>query len=127
MKTILFLFFFSIFSFTYSQEWKFLLTTGESEYFYRPNNSETAWFKIVSAKTEYYDKSLRKLKTVDGHKILLCKFDCENKKMGLIKFTTYNKEGKVIEYDSKNEVLVNMDYVNPDSVGEAMLYEFCKL
>ncbi len=124
-KTLLLLSFF-ILSFGYSQDWEMLFEIEGATYYYKPNTDDNAWIKIVSAKTEYYpDKFSKKAKIVDGHKILLWKFDCRNKKIGIIKTSTYSKDGKMLYSDSINEFLAEMDYVNPDSVGDALLTVFC--
>lgn len=125
-KTLLLLSFF-IFSFGYSQDWKLLFEIEGATYYYKPNTDDNAWIKIVSSKTEYYsNESSQKSKIVDGYKILLWKFDCRNKKIGVIKTSTYSKDGKIVDSNSVNEFLVEMDYVNPDSVGEELLTVFCE-
>jgi hypothetical protein len=94
-------------------------------------NTDTAWIKIVSEKTEYYPKNLYRLsdkpKKTDGYKLVLWKFDCASKKLGIIQSSVYNKDGEIIDSYKKNEILVEMDYVNPDSIGEALLGIFCGL
>ncbi|MFM9945087.1 MAG: surface-adhesin E family protein [Bacteroidia bacterium] len=127
MKIILLLMSFFITSFCYSQNWKFLSEEKNGIYYYRPNTDETAWIKIVSDKMEYYPKKTsQKLATVDGYKILLYKFDCKSKKIGVIQATVYSKEGEVLDTYSENELLVEMNYVNPDSIGEYLLKTFCE-
>lgn len=117
-KTLLLLSFF-IFSFGYSQDWVMLFEIEGATYYYKPNTDDNAWIKIVSAETEYYpDKFSKKAKIVDGYRVLLWKFDCRNKKLGVIQVTTYSKDGKVLNTYKENEILVEMNYVNPDSVGE---------
>lgn len=125
-KTLLLLSFF-IFSFGYSQDWKLLFEIEGATYYYKPNTDDNAWIKIVSAETEYYpDKFSKKAKIVDGYRVLLWKFDCRNKKLGVIQVTTYSKDGKVLNTYKENEILVEMNYVNPDSVGEGLLNTFCE-
>jgi hypothetical protein len=127
MKKIIILISLINFSFCYSQDWKLLHESPElGTYYYKPNNYQTAWIKIISEKTEYYpSKTTANKKTVDGYKIVLWKFDCRDRKIGVIKSTTYSKDGTVLESYNKNEVLVDMDYVNPDSIGESLLNNFC--
>ena len=114
-------------SLTYSQDWQLIIEKENESYYYKPNTDETAWIKIVSPKTEYQpNKASQASKTVDGHKLILWKYNCRTKKIGIIKSTTYSKDGKVLETFSVNDVLVEMDYVNPDSIGEGLLNIFCE-
>ncbi|RED23450.1 hypothetical protein BD847_2503 [Flavobacterium cutihirudinis] len=127
MKKLFLLITFFAFSFAYSQDWKLLFELPDAgSYYYKSNTNETAWIKVVSDKIKYYSsKTSREQKSVDGYSVSLWKFDCRSKKMGIIKSTTYNKDGKVLESFSQNELLVEMDYVNPDSIGEGLLITFC--
>lgn len=130
MKKKLFLIIFlTIITFSYSQvkDWEYILESENGTYYYKPNNNRTAWIKVVSEKTQYYPKeTYPKAKTIDGYVIILWKFDCDDQKMGIVKSTTYSKDGKSLDSNSQDEILVDMDYVNPDSIGEALLYTFCK-
>lgn len=130
MKKFLFLITFLITSFSYSQvkDWEFILESENDTYYYKPNNNRTAWVKVVSEKTKYYPKeTYPKAKIIDGYVMALWKFDCDEQKMGIVKSTTYSKDGKSLDSFSENEILVDMDYVNPDSIGEALLNTFCRL
>lgn len=128
MKKILLLLSFFTFSFCYSQDWKFISEQNNGAYYYKPNTEDNAWIKIVSDKTEYYpSKTSLKKSTTDGYQIILWKFDCRSKKIGVIQSTVYSKDGKVLQTYKENEVLVEMNYVNPDSVGEELLRVFCEL
>ena len=127
MKKILSLLLFFTISLSYSQDWKLLFKSDNETYYYKPNNDETAWIKVTSNKTEYHpSKVSSQVKIVDGYKIILWKFDCSKKKIGVIKSTIYSKDGKNLESYSQNELLVDMDYANPDSIGEALLRAFCE-
>ena len=127
MKKILLIISFFTISFCYSQDWEIVTKQENGDFYYKPNTDETAWIKIVSDKTEYYpSKTSSNTKTVDGYKIVLWKYDCTDKKIGIIKSTTYSKDGKVLENFSQKEYLVEMDYVNPETLGEALLLHFCK-
>lgn len=128
MKKILVLLSFFTFSFCYSQDWKFLFEQKDGIYYYKPNTDETAWIKVISEKTEYYPtKTSEKTKTVDGYKLILWKFDCTSKKLGFIQASVYSKDGVVMDTFRENELLVEMNYVIPDSVGERLLKVFCEL
>ena len=127
MKIILLLISFFISSFCYSQDWKFVLESKTGIYQYKPNTDETAWIKLIDDKIEYYPrKTSQRLATVDGYEISLYKFDCKSKKIGIIQVTVYSKDGKVLDTYSENELLVEMNYVTPDSIGEVLLKTFCE-
>ena len=124
-KALILLSFFTI-SFCYSQDWKLLFDAKEGTYYYKPNTEKTAWVKLVSDKTIYYSKDDRSnSKTVDGYTIILYKFDCSLKKIGVIKSTAYSKAGDELDSYKKNEFLVEMDYVDPESKAERLLSSFC--
>ncbi len=126
MKKILLLLLFFTFSFCHSQDWKLLLDSKEGTYYYKPNTDKTAWVKLVSEKTIYYSKDDRSNpKSVDGYTIILYKFDCSLKKMGVIKSTAYSKAGDELDSYKRDEQLVEMDYVDPESKSESFLITFC--
>lgn len=121
-KIVLLIVVFLTFASSYAQDWEFLFKLEDGEYYYKPHTDETAWIKFV----EYSpNKTASQKKIIKGHVIFLWKFDCIAKKIGVIKTTTYSKEGKVLEAMSQDEMFVEMDYVNPDSVGESLLTIFC--
>jgi len=121
---VLFLIVFSIK--TYSQNWEQILKTEQEEYFYKPNTHNTAWVKVVSDKTEYLSDKTQKAVIVDGYKMVLWKFDCRQKQIGIIQALVYNKDGEALDSFKLNEVLVNMEYVVPETIGETLLYKFCE-
>jgi len=125
MKQILviFLIFFSIK--TYSQNWEQILQSEQEEYYYKSNTHNTAWVKIVSEKTEYDSDKTQKKEIIDGYKMILWKFDCSGKKLGVIQAIIYSKDGESIQSYKQNEILVEMDYVVPETIGEELLYKFC--
>ena len=109
MKKILLIISLFVISFCYSQDWELVTKQENGIFYYKPNTNETAWIKIVSDKTEYYpSKTSSKTKIVDGYKLVLWKYDCIEKKIGIIKSTTYTKAGKVLENFSQNELFVEM-------------------
>lgn len=126
MKKILLLLLFFSFPFCYSQEWKLLSDSKEGTYYYKPNTDNTAWVKLVSEKTIYYSQDDRSNpKSVDGYTIILYKFDCSLKKMGVIKSTAYSKAGDELDSYKRDERVVDMDYVEPESKSERFLVTFC--
>ena len=111
---------------TYSQNWEQILQTEQGEYFYKPNTRNTAWIKNVAEKTEYLSEKTKKNEIIDGYKMILWKFDCREKKLGVIQAIVYTKDGKSLDSFKQNEVLVEMDYVVPETIGEKLLYIFCE-
>ena len=111
---------------TYSQNWEQILQTEQEEYFYKPNTRNTAWVKVVSEKTEYTSEKTLKNEIIDGYKMILWKFDCYEKKLGIIQAIIYSKDGKPLDSFKQNEILVEMDFVVPETVGEKLLYIFCE-
>ncbi|WP_345989314.1 surface-adhesin E family protein [Chryseobacterium sp. Chry.R1] len=111
----------------FAQEWKYVTATDDGTiYHFKPNNDNTAWIKQTSNKIEYYpDNKVGSKKTTDGYKILLYKFDCSKKQLGMIQVTIYNKDGKYLNNFETKEFLVEMSYVVPDSVGENILNAMC--
>ena len=111
---------------TYSQNWEKILQTEQEEYLYKPNTRNTAWIKIISEKIEYVSEETQKEEIIDGYKMILWKFDCSGKKIGIIQAIVYSKEGKSLSSFSQNEILVEMNYVVPETIGEKLLYIFCE-
>jgi hypothetical protein len=126
MKKSLTLIFFSFFTFGFSQDWKFIFESNDQSYYYKPNTENTAWIKVVSEKIEYYpNKASNKKSVVNGSEVLLWKFDCESKKLGLLQMNIYSKSAKLLSSLNINEYLVEMNYVTPDSIGEGIFKVFC--
>lgn len=125
MKKILLLLSLLVFSLSYAQDWKTISLDDEETVFYKYNTDDTAWFKTVSEKTEYYAKNSKVAKIVNGYTLALFKFDCDNKKMGLLQMNVYSKEGKLLDHFEMNEILAEMSYVVPETVGERYFNEFC--
>ena len=114
-------------SFSYSQDWKLLSESKNEITFYKPNTEKTVWVKIASDKTEYYpNNTSQKAVIVDGYRIVLFKFDCTTKKMGIIQSITYSNKGKILETFEKDDELIEMNYVTPDSNGETLFKVCCK-
>lgn len=125
MKQILVIFLIVFSTKTYSQNWEQILQTEQEEYFYKPNTRNTAWVKIVSEKIEYDSEKTQKKEIIDGYKMILWKFDCSGKKIGIIQAIIYSKDGKSIQSYEQNEFLMEMSYVVPETIGEELLYKFC--
>jgi hypothetical protein len=81
--------------------------------------------KIVSEKTEYYPNKSTKKSYVDGYQLQLLKFDCREKKLGLVQHNVYSKDGKVLSTLEVKDYMIDMSYVIPDSLGENMINFFC--
>ncbi|KFC20216.1 hypothetical protein [Chryseobacterium sp. FH1] len=125
MKKILLFLSLLLFSLSYSQDWKTISLNDEEAVFYKYNTDDTAWFKTVSEKTEYYPKNSKVAKIVNGYTLALFKFDCDDKKMGLFQMNVYSKEGKLLDHFEVNEILADMSYVVPETMGERYFNEFC--
>ncbi len=123
MTKFLFSLFLFIFSFSYSQDWKFLFKEPSKAYYYKPNNENTAWIKIVSNKIEYYQSGV--LKSVDGYKLLLWQFECNPKKMGIKQIIVYSKKGKLMRKMPQKGYSVEMEDVIPTTNAEIFLNIFC--
>ena len=121
---VLLLIFFSIKG--YSQNLERIFQTEQEEYFYTPNTGNTAWIKIVSEKTEFVSEKTKKKEIIDGYKMVLWKFDCDKRKLGLIHVVVYSKDGKSLQYFKQNEILVKMDYAIPETIGGRLLCIFCE-
>jgi len=113
------------FSFSYSQDWQFIFENNTDTFYYKPNTENTIWIKMISSKTDYYPKTSTGLKVIDGYIVTLWKFDCENKKAGLVQQNVYSKEDNLLASLKQNQYLTEMKYVIPDSVGEGFFGVFC--
>ncbi len=123
MTKFLFTLLFLIFSFSYSQEWKLILKESNKNYYYKTNDQTTAWIKIVSNKIEYYESKV--LKSVDGYKLMLYKFQCDSNKVGVKEIIVYSKKGKLIRKITKKDELVDMQQVPKTSLAERFFKIFC--
>ncbi|WP_439480931.1 surface-adhesin E family protein [Chryseobacterium aquaticum] len=127
-KTLIFIFIISFLK-VYSQQsdWKYITGSKDNvEYFFKPKSHNTAWTKQVSKKVKYYTSgNVKSLKTIDGYEIVLYKFDCSEKKLGLGSSVIYSKLGDVIKSTDIDEYEIEMFYIIPDSVGETILNSFC--
>lgn len=126
MKRFLFLITLFIGSSLFSQDWEEILKGNESKYYYKPNANQTGWIKEVSDKITYYTNKGQTKKIIDGSKIVLYKFDCTNRQIGIIQIITYSKSGNIVNTYKINEHFIEMDYVVPDSIGEGILNSFCR-
>ncbi|WP_374442729.1 hypothetical protein [Epilithonimonas sp.] len=124
MKNI-FTFFFIILSILeYSQNWKLISTEDDKAIYYKPNTYDTAWIKTASEKTEYYLKNSKIAKITKGYILTPFKFDCVDKKMGLLQMNVYSKAGKLLNHFEEKEIPVDMNYVIPETLGEKIFLCF---
>ncbi|MBW8359314.1 MAG: hypothetical protein K0M63_05850 [Weeksellaceae bacterium] len=111
--------------FSQTEEWLNLGTDAkQSTYYYKPHSTNKAWIKIASPQITYYDNG--KNKTVDGYQLNLWLFDCEEKQIGVVQTTTYDKSGNVLRTLHIKSYEIELQYVNPNSIGENFLQAFCK-
>ena len=125
MTKFLFTLFLLIFSFSYSQGWKFLFEKNNESFFYKPNTKNTAWIKVFSEKTEYYLKNIVNVQVTEGYTLTLWKFDCKEKKITPLQINVYSKTGGLLQSVHKDESSLDTTYVIPESVGEGCLNAFC--
>lgn len=123
MKKLLLALTLFLFSISYSQEWKLLFKELNKTYYYKPNDETTAWVKIVSKKIEYYESKV--LKSVDGYKLMLYKFQCDSNKIGVKQIIVYSKKGKLMRKMTEKDKLVDMQQVPKTSIAENFLNVFC--
>ncbi|MDP9957997.1 hypothetical protein J2X97_003671 [Epilithonimonas hungarica] len=125
MTRILFSLSLLLFSFSYSQEWKFLFNESNRTYYYKTNDETTAWIKIVSNKIEYYQSGI--LKSIDGYKLMLYKFQCNSKRIGVKQIIVYSKKGKLMRKMTEKDNLVDMQYAPKKSNARTFLNVFCNI
>ena len=77
---------------------------------------------------EYNETQNKALKRsdVDWTQLTLWQFDCEDKQIGVVQATSYDKLGNVLSSLNFKSYEIEMTYVNPDSLGEAYLRAFCQ-
>lgn len=95
-----------------------------NKYYYKPNNEDSGWIKTVSDSIEYINSSGKKMKA-EGYSMLLWKFDCIERQIGMAQFIVYSKEGKVLHSISLKSYEIEMLFVVPDSLGEIYFNTFC--
>ena len=124
MKKIILVFLVFPFANIYSQQWEIMniRDSDNTEYSYKSKSSNTAWVKTVQDKIEYFKNG--KSAYTKGHEIVLYKFDCEEKKMGIMQVTVYDTNNNPLEIVDLGENR-KMQYVIPDSIGESLLLHFC--
>lgn len=125
MKRTTILFFLLTSLFAYSQDWEQIGENDSGKYFYKPYTKNTAWVKKISDKIEYFVDSPIKPKIVDGYQLVLWKFDCDDKKIGILQINTYTAHEKLLQSRNVPSYLMKMDYVTPDSIGEIYIETFC--
>ena len=112
--------------FSQTEEWLNLGTDAkQSTYYYKPHSNNKAWVKVESPQIAYYDKD-GKNKTADGYQLNLWSYDCEEKQIGVVQTTTYDRAGNVLGTLSIKSYEMELHYVNPNSLGENFLQAFCK-
>lgn len=117
---------YSSFLFSQSNDWKYLgkKDSEKTIFYFKTNSNDTGWIKSESPETVYYDKNQKKV--IDGYQITLWKFDCDERQIGLVQTTTYDKKGNVKKTLSLKSFQIEMDYAVPDSLGEDFLKAFCE-
>lgn len=118
--------FLSNYLFSQTEEWKYIGLDGKgnSTYYYKSNSKNTGWIKIESKETIYFDENQNE-KKIDGYQLILWKFDCEEKQIGVIQSITYDKNSKVLSSINLKSYEIEMFYIVPNSVGELFFKSFC--
>lgn len=94
------------------------ISANDEYYLIKPHRGDKYWIKQLnkSFKDQYYKSSL-----------ILYKIDCTEGMLGIVQATKYDSNGKV-EYSSptRDDIIVNMSYAEPETIGEALLDAACK-
>lgn len=112
--------------FSQTNDWKYLGKNDSEKtiFYFKPNSNDTGWIKSESPETVYYDKNQKKV--IDGFTLNLWRFDCEERQIGLVQSIIYSKNSKLLQSIFLKDYEVEMNYVIPESNGEAFLKAFCE-
>lgn len=126
MKRFVVIIFISLSTIGYSQEWKSIHKSDDGiEVFFKNQSKNLVW---VKAKNIDVNKgTIFEPKIVKGERVRLIKFDCEDKKMGVIATIEYDDNDEEIFSKQKDEVLVDMEYPYPDTFNDFILKKYCEL
>lgn len=94
----------------FSQEWKKITEKDGYPVYYKPNTFNTAWLKVLNK---------------EGHQIILFRFNCVERQIGILQLTQYTNDNKQAYSTKTEEYEVEMEYVIPDTAGELLLNTFC--
>lgn len=124
MKKIILVFLLFPFANFYSQQWETMEVhdSDNTVYSFKLNSTNTAWVKEVKDKIPYYKNG--KLAVTKGYSIVLYKFDCAGKKIGVMQVVVYNTNGNIVN-SAELEEYPQMNYIIPDSIADGFLEYFC--
>lgn len=111
--------------FSQKDDWQLLGTANLHTYYYKAHSRNKAWIKTESKQLEYIDNKGAK-KVIDGYQMNLWQYDCDERQIGIIQLTTYDKLGSVVGSYSKKSYEIELEYVNPNSMGEYFVNVFCE-
>lgn len=134
MKKALTLIIFLITITTYSQEskiegkdydgWTYIGNQDDGDELYYKNFKENfTWFKTLYAKPKKHKEFLGDEHTTIGFMVLY-KFDCDAKEMGVKTQGYLTKEG-IVDSDQTKDLLIDMEVPFPDTIAEFYLNYFC--
>ena len=108
----------------YSQEWESIYSSNDGiEVFFKNQSKNLVWVKTTNVDVDKGD--MLNSEIVKGQRIRLIKFNCQDKKMGIIATIEYDNNGEVIFSNQKEEILVDMEYPYPDTFNEFILKKYC--
>ena len=108
----------------YSQEWKSIHKSNDGiEVFFKNQSKNLVWVKTTNIDVDKGD--ILNSEIVKGQRIRLIKFNCQDKKMGVIATIEYDNNGEEIFSNQKKEILVDMEYPYPDTFNEFILKKYC--
>lgn len=146
IKKVILLFAVSFISYnSFSQDWKYLITSNEGMDYYCnlnrlkkengiidilvktsfSNDAKLKKYRLKNIKSRQKDKS--RIKGFESYSYTLYheKYDCNSKRSCILEYIDYNSKREVLEHEkSINEV---WDNVIPDSIGDALLIKLCEL
>lgn len=124
MKKLIIFFLLFPFAIIYSQQWEIMniRDSDNTKYSYKSKSSNTAWVKEARDNIKYYKNG--KLTVTKGYSIVLYKFDCTGKKIGVMQVAVYGESNNLVNNPSLEDY-PQMDYVIPDSIAEGLLEYFC--
>lgn len=126
MLRLLFIGFFLFSTIGYSQEWKSIYKSDDGmEVFFREHSKNLTWVKTTNIDVD--KGGAFNTDKVKGERTELMKFDCENKKVGIIATVEYDNNGEVLYSKQVKEILVDMEYPYPDTMNEFFLGKYCEL
>ena len=126
MKRFLIIILISFTTIGYSQEWESIHKSNDGiEVFFKNHSKNLVWVKTTNI--DLVNRKTDDSEIVKGERVRLIKFDCEDKKMGVIATIEYDDNDEEIFSKQKQEILVDMEYPYPDTFDDFILKKYCEL